>query len=583
MSFQETYNAWLNSPFITAEVGDELSALSSNVKEIEDRFYKDLEFGTGGLRGVIGAGTNRMNAYTVRRATLGLANFLKGVACGASGHSVAIAYDSRRFSPEFAMEAALVLATSGIKAYLYEGLRTTPQLSYTVRELGCSAGIVITASHNPPEYNGYKVYGPDGCQITSDYATGIMAEIKGVAVLQDWGLLGLEAAVENNLIEYLGNAMDTAYVNEVKGLAVRPGSDVHVVYTPLHGTGLMPIEWVLGELGYSHIDIVEAQAMPDGNFSTVKSPNPEERDAFEMGIAQAMASGARLVLGTDPDCDRVGLAERVGGVGADGGDGSSENAGNGDGGEFVLFTGNQIGALLVDYMLGGSRVWPENGAIIKTVVTSELGAQIARSKGFAVKDTLTGFKYIGELIGEFERSGEHTFIMGYEESYGYLAGDFVRDKDAVIASMLIVEMASFHYERGVLLSERLAEIYSEFGYYFDALDAITKKGVEGLAEIKGIMGKLRDLEFVAGAFEGLVAVEDYGVGVRFDVVAGSESAILLPKSDVLKFFFDDGSWIAVRPSGTEPKIKFYYSVIGENEGAARVRYEELRGICLGLQ
>lgn len=549
MSWKNAYNEWLESAVIDLDLAQELQHLSED--ELEDRFYKHLEFGTGGLRGIIGAGTNRINRFTVRRATQGLSDFLKSHGDQVCEQGVTIAFDSRILSTEFAEDAALTLCANGFKVYLFEGLRTTPELSFAVRELGCCAGIVITASHNPSQYNGYKVYGPDGCQITSAYAIGITNKINEISGWHQALTMNRADALESGRLQLVGECIDLAYITQVKSIAKGLGvSEICVVYTPLHGTGLMPVTRCLRELGYNDLHVVEAQAFPDGLFPTVKSPNPEEPEALNMAIELAGELNADIVLGTDPDCDRVGVAVR------------------GQEGDYALLNGNQIGALLVHYLLNSGRTIPHNAAIIKTIVTSDLGALIAQKQGIRTYETLTGFKYIGEKIGEFEKTGQASFLFGYEESYGYLAGTFVRDKDAVIASVLIVEMCAYHKAQGKTLTNVMDDIYRECGYFIEELVTVTLTGIQGSEEIKRRMTLFKDEGRVHDLLPTIQVIEDYSKGVRQVIKSAENQKIELPASDVLKFVVEGGSWFAVRPSGTEPKIKFYYSARGITQESA---------------
>lgn len=547
---QQVYDAWLNDVHIDEATKVELQQIAGNEREITDRFYKDLEFGTGGLRGVIGAGSNRMNVYTVGKATQGLAQYLKAEE---AAPSVAIAYDSRHFSPEFALEAALVLAGNGVKAYVFESLRPTPELSFSVRNLKASAGIVVTASHNPPEYNGYKVYGNDGGQITPHTASRVIAEIRGIESFASIQKLSREEAEAQGLLVWLGQEMDEAYINAVASVSqnediIRASSDsFRVLFTPLHGTGNKPVRAVLDRIGFQQVRVVAEQELPDGSFPTVKSPNPEEREAFSIAIEQAKSWDADIIMGTDPDADRMGAVVK-----------------NADG-EYVVLTGNQSGAIMVHYLLDAMKTkgtLPANGAVIKTIVTSELGAAIAQSFGMTVFNTLTGFKYIGEKMTEFDRTGEHTFIFGYEESYGYLAGNYARDKDAVIAAMLISEAGAYYKAQGKTLYEVLQDLYAQHGHYLEGLQTRTLKGVEGVAIIQGIMNNWReDAPSTAGGVA-ITLTEDFAQGL-YD----------LPKENVLKFHLEDGSWFCLRPSGTEPKIKMYFAVKGSTgeDAAARLQ------------
>jgi phosphoglucomutase len=547
----QRYEAWLNDPGIDAETKRELEAIRGQESEIEDRFYRDLEFGTGGLRGVIGAGTNRMNRYTVGIASQGLAQHLlasAGEAGGGKAPSCVIAHDSRRFSPEFALEAALVLAANGVRAYVFEGLRPTPELSFAVRELGASAGIVITASHNPPEYNGYKVYGPDGGQLVVRDAERVLAEIRKLPGLAAVKRISREEAERSGLLQWIGEAMDRRYIEEVTAVSMSGGGsmkqalrDIRILYTPLHGSGNRLVRMALDAIGAEQVRVVPEQELPDGNFPTVKSPNPEERSAFQLAIAQGEAWGADIIIGTDPDADRMGAVVRH----------------NGD---YHILTGNQSGALMIHYVCTRLQEFgrlPANGVVIKTIVTSEMGAEIAKSFGLQVMNTLTGFKYIGEKMTSFARSGSHTFVFGYEESYGYLAGMYARDKDAVLASMLICEAAAYYKQQGKTLIDVLEELYGRFGYFKEHLESRTLKGKEGMERIRAIMEDWRSAqpERIGG---GRVArVLDYSTGIDD-----------LPLENVLKFILEDGSWFCIRPSGTEPKIKCYFAVCGTSHADA---------------
>ena len=550
----EDYNNWLESRTIDEFTKGRLSTMSPN--EIEDCFYKALSFGTGGVRGILGDGINRMNIYTVRQVTHGLAEYLIDLA-GDSEKRVAIAYDSRNMSKEFALEVALSFTSKNIKALLFESIRSTPELSFAVRYYACHLGVVITASHNPKEYNGYKVYNHEGCQITDDSAKQITAKISEVDLLNCVNTLSVEAAVSKGLLAYIGKEVETSYLDHVKNL-LRNGitDNISVVYTPLHGTGLKPIKGVFDALGFNGLHILESQSEPDGNFPTVISPNPEEYSALELALQYAEKIKADLVLGTDPDCDRVGVAVL-------------EN------GKYHQLNGNQVGALLIYYMLNSNYSYGEGATVIKTIVTSDLGANIAKNAGLNVIETLTGFKYIGEKIEELEHQKNKCFMFGYEESYGYLAGTFVRDKDAVIASALIVEMASYFRKQNKSLVDVLNDIYDEFGYYTEKLETITLHGIRGQAEIESIMSTFKDLDRMKLAFNRLDRVEDFSKGRGYDIKHNTDYAIDLPSSNVIKFIFDNQSWFAVRPSGTEPKIKFYYSVNGIGKGDVNNQLNEL--------
>ncbi|MFK4165311.1 phospho-sugar mutase [Paenibacillus lautus] len=544
----QAYERWLNSQVIDEASKNELRAIAHNESEIADRFYKELEFGTGGLRGVIGAGSNRINIYTVGKATQGLAAVLKQEY---ETPSAVIAYDSRHFSPEFALEAALVLAGNGVKAYVFETLRPTPELSYAVRHLNAEAGIVITASHNPPEYNGYKVYGPDGGQITPDTAAKVIQAIGHVASFEDIRKLDRAEAEGSGLLVWLGQEIDDLYTLAVAGVSQNPGiipeasSNYRIVFTPLHGTGNVPVRAVLKHLGFQHVDVVPEQELPDADFSTVQSPNPEEHAAFEIAIAQAKANAADLILGTDPDADRMGAVVQD------------------DQGQYFILSGNQSGAIMVHYLLESMKnkgILPENGAIIKTIVTSEMGAAIAAAYGMTVFNTLTGFKYIGEKMTQFEKTGAFEFIFGYEESYGYLAGGYARDKDAVVAAMLIAEAGAYYKAQGKTLYEVLQELYRTYGYFAEKLETRTLKGIQGVQLIAGIMSAWRESAPSEVSGIKLSETEDFSLGLYG-----------LPRENVLKFHLADGSWFCLRPSGTEPKIKLYFAVQGRTYEDAQAK------------
>jgi len=562
MNYMNNYQKWIDSEIVNEESRKELVAIQHDDPEIQDRFYKNLEFGTGGLRGIIAAGTNRINIYAVRKATQGLANFIN-LSSSNNSKSVAIAYNSRHYSVVFAEEAALVLAANNINAYLFDSLRPTPELSFAVRHLNCDAGIVITASHNPPEYNGYKVYGSDGGQITLDIANAIISEIDKLDIFDDVKTCSKEDAINKSKLTYISDDIDKEYLNKIKELSINPNrsrdvDDFKIVYTPIHGTGLMPIKRALSMLGYDDVNIVTFQKDPNGEFPTVKSPNPEKREELSEGIKLAEGIKADIVLGTDPDVDRVGVAVR-----------------NKDG-NYVLLTGNQIGALLTHYLVSNKKDINSRGAVIKTIVTSELGANIAKSYGATVFDTLTGFKFIGEKIKEFEEQNDYNFLFGYEESYGYLAGTFVRDKDAVISSVLIVDMAAFYKLQGLTLLDAIDRIYKEYGYYSDALDSFTFKCIDGQDKIKAIVDKFRNFEELIKVFPDVNIVEDYKSQDRYSLGVTKKEKIELPSSNVIKIHMSEQSCFAVRPSGTEPKLKIYYSTIGSSFEASHRKMEELR-------
>lgn len=537
MDFKERYNEWL---LFDDDTKQELLKITDE-KEIEDRFYKDLAFGTGGMRGIMGAGPNRMNRYTISRATLGLANYLSEFP--SPQKSVVIAYDSRNNSEDFAKCAAEVLAVKGITVYLFDKITPTPVLSFAVRHLGCIAGIVITASHNPKEYNGYKVYDENGCQLVPSLADKVIAHVQEITDYRAVPRLDFEVALQSGMIQMVGDEVLDAFLAAVKTQALyTEPSKLKIVYTPLHGTGNIPVRRILQD--YS-VSVVEEQAVPDGNFSTVRSPNPEEKDALNLAIEQAKTEAADLVLGTDPDCDRVGIAVRH----------------NGD---YVLLTGNQVGALLADFVLRfKTDTLNEKSTLVKTIVTNDLGANIGRKYGLQIVETLTGFKYIGDQINRYEKTGEKEFVMGYEESYGYLVGTHARDKDAVVASMLICEMTAYHKNNGKTLVDALEEIYKEYGYYLDALDSFVLQGIDGVQKMNAVLDALRARG--ASAFPDVETVQDFSEGIGD-----------LPKENVLKYLFRNGSWLAVRPSGTEPKLKVYYSVRGESHEAAAEQLSALR-------
>ena len=531
------YEYWLT---FDEETKAELEAITDKA-ELEDRFYKELEFGTGGLRGVMGAGANRMNKYTVSKATKGLADYLNS--CFEGEKSVAVAYDSRNNSKIFAETAAGVLCAAGIKVYLFETLMPTPVLSFAVRYHNCTAGIVITASHNPKEYNGYKVYDGKGCQLVPEYADKVIGYVNAVDDIKNIPCENPDEAMRNGLLIYIGEETLDAFLAEVKKQSLyNEPSELKIVYTPLHGTGNIPVRRILEG---KNVSIVASQELPDGDFSTVRSPNPEEKDALTLALEQAEKENADIVIGTDPDCDRVGVGVR-------------HNGG------YVLLTGNQTGALLVDFVLKFKKdSLPKNAAVVKTIVTSGIGAAIAEKHGAKTVQTLTGFKYIGEKICLWEENCENTFLFGYEESYGYLAGTHARDKDAVSASMLIAEMAAYYKNNGKTLVDALDGIYDEYGYYYDCLETFVLKGKEGAEKIQAAMKAMR--ESGETLFDDLDKLLDYSKGIDG-----------LPQENVLRFDFSDGSWAAARPSGTEPKLKLYFSVKGENKEQAAVRQQAIR-------
>ena len=549
MGYKETYEIWKTDPFFDEADRKELEALTDE-KEIEDRFYRDLEFGTGGLRGVLGVGSNRMNKYNIRRATTGFGNFLlKKWGDDAKKKGVAVAFDCRNGSKEFALETALTMNALGIPAYLYDQLSATPLLSWTVRYLGCVGGVVVTASHNPKEYNGYKAYDETGAQLFPDDADAVIAEVEKVDVRKTV-LMPEEEAKAKGLLKIIGEKEIDEFVrtveNQAHPLPDAAKKDLKMVYTPLHGAGLVPVTKIWNSQGYTNYSVVKAQTVIDGNFPTVKSPNPEEHSALAMAIDQAKAENADIVVATDPDSDRIGIAVL-------------------HDGEYILFSGNQTGAMLCNYVFERRKDRINNKTfMVKTVVTSEMGADIARSLGIKVYDVLTGFKFIGELMTRKLAEGEN-FIFGYEESYGYLVGEHARDKDAVLAAMLVAEMTAYYKAQGKDLVQVKQELYDKFGFYFDKNDSYYLKGKDGAEKIKEIMNSLRKVG--KDLMPGITEVKDYAPGIDG-----------LPKSDVLKFFFEGGSWLAARPSGTEPKIKFYYAINKPNEEAALKSYEEMKAV-----
>ncbi len=540
MDYKALYSQWLQNPYFDADTKAELEAIADDDKEIKERFYKDLEFGTAGLRGIIGAGTNRMNIYVVRKTTQGLANYIKSV--GKEGQGVAIAYDSRNMSWEFANEAALCLAANGIKAYIFESLRPTPELSFALRHFGCAAGINVTASHNPPEYNGYKVYWEDGAQITPPHDAGIMDQVKKVEDYSQVYTMDKEEAIAQGKYEVIGQAVDDAYMAELKKQVLHmdaieaEGKNLKIVYTPLHGTGNIPARRILKELGFTNVYVVPEQELPDGNFPTVSYPNPEADEAFELGLKLAKEVDADLVLATDPDADRLGVRVK-------------DKDGN-----YHTLTGNMSGCLLADYEIGQRKELhglPKDGVLIKTIVTTNLADAIARGYEIGLIEVLTGFKFIGQQILGFEQGKKGEYLFGFEESYGCLIGTYARDKDAIVATMALCEAAAYYKTKGKTLWDAMLDIYEKYGYYKDDIQSITLKGIEGLEKIQNIMNLLRKEPPVKLGSYPVMSVRDYQAGVDG-----------LPKSNVLYYDLTDDAWVCVRPSGTEPKVKFYYGVKG---------------------
>ena len=565
MGYKEMYQSWLDNPYFDEDTKAELKSIAGDDKEIEDRFYTELEFGTAGLRGVIGAGMNRMNIYTVRKATQGLANYIKKV--GKEAQGVAIAFDSRRMSPEFADEAALCLAANGIKAYVFESLRPTPELSYAVRKLGCTAGINITASHNPPEYNGYKVYWEDGAQITPPHDKGIMDEVKAVTDFATVKTMEKEEAKKAGLYEVIGAAIDDAYIAELKKLVVHQDAidqvkdTLKIVYTPLHGTGNIPVRRVLKELGFQNVYVVPEQEKPDGEFPTVSYPNPEAEEAFVLGLAMAKKLDADLVLATDPDADRLGVYVK-----------DSKT------GEYHSLTGNMSGCLIGDYVIGQRKEregLPKDGAFIKSIVSTNMADAIAKYYGIQLVEVLTGFKFIGQKMLEFESKGTGTYLFGMEESYGCLTGTYARDKDAVVASMTLCEAAAYYKTQGKTLWDAMIDMYEKYGYYKDDVKAITLKGIEGLEKIQTILETLRaDAPKEIGGYK-VLKVRDYKKDTITDLADGKVTPTGLPASNVLYYELEDDAWVCVRPSGTEPKVKFYYGIKGTSLEEADAKSESL--------
>ena len=564
-NFQKEYQYWLDN----ADAETQTELLSLNQTEIRDRFYRALEFGTGGLRGIIGAGTNRINKYIVGQATQGLANQLIKTSDINKKLCVAIAYDSRNMSQKFAQEAAAVLAANHIKAYLFESLRPTPELSFAVRYLKCDAGIVITASHNPAKYNGYKVYGDDGSQITPKTADIILNEINNTDIFH-----GVKFTDSDDFIEIIGEEVDKAYIECVKKQSVNPllalekGKDYTLIYTPLHGSGNLPVRRVLKEIGFANIIVVPEQELPDGNFSTVESPNPENKSAFDLAIKYAYKHNADLIIGTDPDADRVGIAVK------------NTN------GKYATMTGNQVGVLLTEYIASQSQDKIKNGVIVKTIVTTDMVYGICKKYGFEVEEVLTGFKFIGEKIMEYEQNLQNknkNFVFGFEESYGYLKGTYARDKDAVAASMLIAEMALYYQKQGFTLYEQMENLYKEYGYYAEELVSVEMQDASGLEKINEIMKKLREVtpEQIGGLK--VLAVRDYKISQRKDIDSDDVQKLFLPKSDALYFELESGNHFIVRPSGTEPKIKFYLMCKGGSMPEAKETVESLKEFTMSLR
>ncbi|MHA4266261.1 phospho-sugar mutase [Bacillus cereus] len=551
MNWKQEFSRWLSYAELDAELKEQLENMKQDEKKIEDSFYKNLEFGTGGMRGELGAGTNRLNVYTVRKATQGLAKFIEKLGEEAKKRGVVVAYDSRHKSPEFAMEVAATLGAHGITTYVFESLRPTPVLSFAVRYLHTVSGIVLTASHNPPEYNGYKVYGEDGGQLPPKEADELISYVNAVEDELTVEVADVEQLKADGLLHIIGQEVDDAYAAELNNVIINKemvqnvGKDLKIVFTPLHGTSNLSVRRGLEEVGFTDVTVVKEQELPDPNFSTVKSPNPEEHAAFEYAIRDGEKVGADVLIATDPDADRLGVAVR-----------------NHDG-EFQVLTGNQTGALMLDYLLSQKKengTLPENGVVLKTIVTSEIGRTIAKAYGLDTVDTLTGFKFIGEKIKQYEESGQYEFQFGYEESYGYLIRPFCRDKDAVQSVLFACEVAAYYKSQGKTLYDGLLEVFAKYGFFREDLVSLTLKGKDGAEQIQEMMATFRENPPKEVAGLTVVAVEDYKASIVTSLQDGHKEEIHLPKSNVLKYQLEDGSWFCLRPSGTEPKIKFYFGV-----------------------
>ena len=567
----ERYHQWLADPAIDEATKEDLRKIAADEKEIKERFYKDLEFGTGGLRGIIGAGSNRLNRYTVGRATQGLANYI--LKEGTQDKGVAIAYDSRHMSPEFAQIAGLVLAGNGIRAYVYPSLRPTPMLSFAVRELGCTAGIVITASHNPPEYNGYKVYWADGAQVVAPRDKDIIAEVNAVASFCEIKEMAMDEAQAKGLFQYISEDVDNAFDANVLAQRQAPeiieemADQLKIVYTPIHGSGNLPVRRALEKAGFHQVYVVKEQEMPDSDFTTVGYPNPEDPKVFVLAQKLAEEKGADIIVGTDPDCDRVGAMVRN------------------DKGEYVVLTGNMTGALLTEYILSQKKAkgtLPANGAVIKTIVSTEMIRPMCEAYGVELMDVLTGFKFIGEKIKGFEETGSHSYIFGFEESYGCLIGTYARDKDAISATAALCEAAAYYKQKGMTLWDAMVAMYEKYGYYKDAVKSIGLSGIEGLAKIQSIMETLRNnTPKEVGGYK-VVSARDYKLDTIKDMASGEVKPTGLPSSNVLYYDLNDGAWICVRPSGTEPKIKFYYGIKGTSMEDADAKAESLGAAVMAM-
>lgn len=570
--YMKIYQEWLSNPYFDEDTKAELRAIEGDENEIKERFYMDLEFGTAGLRGVIGAGINRMNIYVVRRATQGLANYI--IKQGGADKGVAIAYDSRHMSPEFAMEAAMTLAANGIKAYKFESLRPTPELSFAVRELGCIAGINITASHNPPEYNGYKVYWEDGAQFTPPHDKGVTEEVLAIEDLSTVKTTDEASAAAAGKYEVIGREIDDKYIAQVKAQVVNQKAidemqdQISIVYTPLHGTGNIPARRVMKELGFTHVYVVPEQELPDGGFPTVSYPNPEAAEAFSLGLKLAAEKNADLVLATDPDADRLGVYVK--------------DAGSG---EYIPLTGNMSGSLLCEYVLSQKKAAgkiPEDGQVIKSIVSTNLIDAVAKEYGCELIEVLTGFKWIGQQVLKNEKTGRGTYLFGMEESYGCLIGTYARDKDAISATAALCEAAAYYKQKGMTLWDAMVAMYEKYGYYKDAVKSIGLSGIEGLAKIQSIMETLRNNTPIEVGGYKVVSARDYKLDTIKDMASGEVKPTGLPSSNVLYYDLNDGAWICVRPSGTEPKIKFYYGIKGSSMEDADAKSEALGAAVMAM-
>lgn len=573
MDYLANHKFWLENEYFDRDTREELARIKDNPREIEERFYKNLEFGTGGLRGIMGAGTNRMNIYTVRKASQGVAAYVAKQGEVAKNKGIVIAFDSRSNSPEFAMEAARIFTGNGIKTYLFDELKPTPELSFAVRHLKAAAGIVVTASHNPKEYNGYKVYGADGAQLSLEDSNTVLEEMENLKDITRVNLMDRDEALKSGRLQIVGKEIDDAYIQSIKTLSLNPeaikacGNSLKIVYTPLHGTGNKPVRRTLKEMGFENIIVVKEQELPDPAFSTVKSPNPEDKNTLTLAIGLAVKEGADLVIATDPDSDRAALAVKN------------------PGGEFILLTGNQVGCLLQEYILSQKKAknqLPANGFVVKTIVSTEFARTIADSYGIELVEVLTGFKFIGEQIKLLDEEGDKKYLFGFEESIGYLAGTFARDKDGVVASMLIAEMAAYFKTRNMTVYDGLEELYKKYGYSLESLSTFGLEGIEGLAKIKNTMARLRKDRMETFNTSEVKAIRDYETGERIDFSTGEKTKLTLPESDVLYYEMKDGSWFCIRPSGTEPKIKIYYGVSDVSREKAEAKMGTLKGDVLAV-